>query len=212
MPYWGFNKMKIHIWSGFQTPSSHIIWNLTVGFHKGHHLMWYPKGFKLRIGLKTYPILTFFLYPPNIGKDPLYQMCEVIFFKNTRKYIYLVCRELAHVAKFYVGGIGILICCFPHMPFFFFFPSAPKFSMPFSFFWFNPHSCIWKILRATFFKVSKDFLGSSTSFFSHSRGEIGLVFVKVITSTTYLRGLSLQHCIHIFVGRSAIFIKDYKGQ
>jgi len=70
MPYLGFNKMKIHIWSGFQTPSSHIIWNLTFGFHKGHHLMWYPKGFKLRIGLKTYLILTFFLHPPNIGKDP----------------------------------------------------------------------------------------------------------------------------------------------
>ncbi len=134
MRYWGFNKMKIHIWSRFQRPSSHIIWNLTVGFHEGHHLMWYPKGFKLRIGLKTYPILTFFLYPPNIGKDPLYQMCEVIFFKNTRKYIYLVCRELAHVAKSYVGGIGILICCFPHMPFFFSFKIFPAHMPFFSFF------------------------------------------------------------------------------
>jgi hypothetical protein len=48
------------MWLSFQRPSSHIIWNPAVGFHKAHHSMWCLEGFKLRTSLKPCSVLTFF--------------------------------------------------------------------------------------------------------------------------------------------------------
>jgi len=87
-------------------------------------------------------------------------------------------------------AFGVLIHCFAYRCYYFFvFSPIPIFLAATTFLWFNFHFCIWETHKA---KLCPNVpIVHWQAFFPISRGEISLVFMKIIAPTTYLRNWGL---------------------
>jgi len=163
--------------------------------------MWYPKGFKLKIGFTLSDFHIFFHTHPTLKKTPFAKCVKSLFQEHIEIHLFNLQGVGPHgkILRRWCWDSHLLFPTyafsflkkFPHICLSFF-PISPKFSVRTNLFWFNLHLCIWKTLKPSSWKCPKISLVHWQVFHPISNGEISLVSAKVIILTTYLRGLSPQ--------------------
>jgi len=160
--------------------------------------MWYPKGFKLKIGFTLSDFHIFFHTHPTLKKAPFAKCVKSLFQEHIEIHLFNLQGVGPHgkILRRWCWDSHLLFPTyafsflkkFPHICLFFF-PISPKFSVRTNLFWFNLHLCIWKTLKAKFLKVSKDFLSSLTSLSSHFQWWDKSCFCKGYHLDNVLKGL-----------------------